>query len=105
MSVVAVRESVNPCGRFNVKSRFFILPATALAVLAGAGPSQAITSGELDAGAHPYVGFARGLHSSCTATAVSPRLVVTAAHCFTVPTRTALGDFDQKFPTNPLPRA
>jgi hypothetical protein len=86
-----------------VKSRFLILTATALAVLAAAGPSQSITSGGLDAGAHPYVGFARGLHSSCTATAVSPRLVVTAAHCFTFPTDTAWVNFDENFRTNPFP--
>ena len=72
-----------------MKSRFLILAATALALLVVAGPSQAITSGELDNGAHPYVGFARNLQFSCSATAVSSRLVVTAAHCFTFPTDTA----------------
>ena len=86
-----------------MKSRVSILAATALALLAAAGPSQAITSGELDNGAHPYVGFARSLQSSCSATAVSPRLVVTAAHCFTFPTDTVWVNFDESFRTNPFP--
>ena len=86
-----------------MKSRFLVLAATALALLAVAGPSQAITSGELDNGAHPYVGFARNLQFSCSATAVSSRLVVTAAHCFTFPTDTAWVNFDENFRTNPFP--
>lgn len=86
-----------------MKSRFLVLAATALALLAAAGPSQAITSGELDNGAHPYVGFARNLQSSCSATAVSPRLVITAAHCFAFPTDTAWVSFDESFRTNPFP--
>ncbi len=86
-----------------MKSRFLILAATVLALLVVAGPSQAITSGELDSGAHPYVGFARNLQFSCSATAVSPRLVVTAAHCFTFPTDTAWVNFDENFRTNPFP--
>ena len=86
-----------------MKSRLLILAAAALALLAVAGPSQAIVSGELDNGAHPYVGFARSLQSSCSATAVSPRLVITAAHCFAFPTDTAWVNFDESFRTNPFP--
>ena len=85
-----------------MKSRVLILAATVLALVA-AGPSQAITSGELDDGAHPYVGFARSLQSSCSATAVSPRLVLTAAHCFAFPTDAAWVNFDESFRTNPFP--
>jgi Trypsin len=86
-----------------VKSRFLILTAAALAVLVVAAPSQAITSGERDHAAHPYVGFARNMQSSCSATAVSARLVITAAHCFTFPTDTAWVNFDDNFRTNPFP--
>ena len=86
-----------------MKARFLILAVMALALLVVAGPSQAITSGELDNGAHPYVGYARNLQFSCSATAVSPRLVVTAAHCFTFPTDTAWVNFDENFRTNPFP--
>jgi hypothetical protein len=86
-----------------LKARFSVLAATALALLVVSGPAQAITSGELDNGAHPYVGYARNLTSSCTATAVSPRLVVTAAHCFTFPTDTAWVNFDDNYRSNPFP--
>src|SRR4029078_2350449 len=87
-----------------LKSRFLILAATVLALLVVAGPSQASASGELDNGAHPYVGFARNLQFSCSATAVSPRLVVTAAHCFTFPTDTAWANLDEHFRANTCPR-
>jgi hypothetical protein len=85
-----------------LKSRLLTLAATALALLVLAGPSQAITSGERDNGAHPYVGFARNLQFSCSTTAVSPRLVITAAHCFTFPTDTVWVNFDESFRTYPF---
>jgi secreted trypsin-like serine protease len=58
----------------------------ALLVLALAGPTQAITFGELDQGRHPNVGsmvvVIDGVNESfCTGTLVAPKVFVTAAHC------------------------
>lgn len=66
-----------------------------LAMLAVAGPAEAIKGGEPDAGAHPFVGqllfydptaidsrFSDpGGWFTCTGTLVSPTVVVTAGHC------------------------
>jgi hypothetical protein len=59
--------------------------AAASMVLASIGPVQAITGGEPDGAAHPNVGLilfydATGRYR-CSATLVSPTLLVTAAHC------------------------
>lgn len=56
-----------------------------LAVLSAAGPASAITGGEPDGNRHPNVGLilyydATGRYR-CSATLVSPTVLITAAHC------------------------
>jgi len=48
-------------------------------------PGGAITGGTPDGENHPYVAFVRNTEFACTAAAVSPTVLVTAAHCFTFP--------------------
>ena len=86
-----------------MKVRLLAVAVLVLTMLVGAGPAQSITSGQLDNGTHPYVGYARNLQFSCSATAITPTLVVTAAHCFTFPTDTAWVNFDDNYRTNPFP--
>jgi hypothetical protein len=48
-------------------------------------PGAAITGGSPDGEGHPYVAFVRNTQFACTAAAISPTKLVTAAHCFTFP--------------------
>lgn len=53
----------------------------ALCALALAAPAGAVVGGAPD-GAHPYVGLLDNGSEGCSGTLVSPRVIVTAAHCF-----------------------
>jgi hypothetical protein len=60
------------------------------ALLLIASPVLAITNGQPDGDNHPYVGFALGPATGggywvCSAAAISPTVVITAAHCFEGP--------------------
>lgn len=60
----------------------FVLLSTAIvSALVGSTPAQAILNGTDDGGAHPYVGWLATEEQFCTASAISPTVVVTAAHC------------------------
>lgn len=67
-----------------------ILTIVVLLALAVAGTALAITNGQPDGDDHPYVGIALGPATGggfwvCSAAAISPTVVVTAAHCFEGP--------------------
>lgn len=69
----------------------------ALAILAiTAAPAKAITDGDLDNGAHPYVGLMVAKNSAgealwrCSGTLISPRMFLTAGHCTEAPAATAV---------------
>jgi hypothetical protein len=55
--------------------------AVLLACLAFAAPAGAIVGGAPDS-SHPYVGLLDNGSEGCSGTLISPRVVVTAAHCF-----------------------
>jgi secreted trypsin-like serine protease len=70
----------------------------ALAVLlATAVPALAIVGGEPDNGAHPYVAAISNGSTICTGAAISPTVLVTAAHCFDFPTQAVRVIFDENF--------
>ena len=58
---------------------------TALTAAATVAPAQAITNGEMDGDAHPYVGFLLASNAEgswgCTGSLVSSTVFVTAGHC------------------------
>ncbi|MEZ5100142.1 MAG: trypsin-like serine protease [Thermoleophilia bacterium] len=59
-----------------------VAAAAGAAALALTGAAQAILGGVPDGEAHPYVGLVDVGDTICTGFAVSPTVVVTAAHCF-----------------------
>ena len=92
----------------NVRSKRLFLLAVALVlamVLATAGVSYAIINGEPDGNRHPYVAAVGGLVNGemflCSATAISPRILVTAAHCFETSGQPVLITFDPDGPLDP----
>lgn len=65
-----------------MRLRFIVLAATCVAVVLGfTGSAGAIIGGTPD-NTHTYVGMADNDVFVCTATLISPRIMVTAAHCF-----------------------
>src|SRR5215217_2411768 len=53
----------------------------ALLVLLLSTPASAITNGEPDGDAHPYVGIIFNVDTFCTGTLLSPTVFLTAGHC------------------------
>ncbi len=99
-------------------NRFFrrltLLLATTLSLtVAGALPAPAITGGEPDGGDHPNVALivsygADGGRYRCSATLVSPTVLLTAAHCTEGTAGVTLVTFDPVIaeePPSPLPAA
>ncbi len=66
------------------KRRGFLLLAILLlgTVLGTIEGSYAITNGQPDGNGHPYVGAVHNGGVFCSGSAISPRIFVTAAHCF-----------------------
>jgi hypothetical protein len=99
----------------NTLRRLVLLVAAMLAfTVVGALPATAITGGEPDGNRHPNVGLlvfydARdGLQYSCSATLVSPTVLVTAAHCTEGTVGVALVTFESVIsqePPSPVPDA
>jgi hypothetical protein len=76
-----------------------ILSAVLLLALVLAGTAFAVTNGQPDGDNHPYVGMAIGAATGggfwvCSAAAISPTVLVTAAHCFEGPD--VLVSFDEE---------
>jgi V8-like Glu-specific endopeptidase len=78
-----------------MKKRLLLLAALGTALLVGALPAGAITNGDLDGNAHPYVGLMVAKDASgaplwrCSGTLISPTVFVTAGHCVEAPAATA----------------
>ena len=71
-----------------------VLALIVLGVGLGAGSAHAIRGGTPDGEGHPYVAFVRSGPLVCTGSAISDRLVVTAAHCFDTPGAPVMVTFD-----------
>jgi hypothetical protein len=73
-----------------MKKISLIFAIVLILALALAGTALAITNGQPDGDGHPYVGIALGPATGggywvCSAAAISPTVLVTAAHCFEGP--------------------
>ncbi len=84
-------------------NRLLGLAATLVGLTLVVGPAQAVIGGTPDGQKHPYVGFVRNGQFACSGTAISPRLLVTAAHCFTFPTDRVWVTFDPNRRSVPFP--
>jgi hypothetical protein len=69
----------------SMRVRALLVAAAAVACLALAATAGAIIGGSPDT-AHPYVGLEDNGVFACTGTLISPRVMVTAAHCFSTST-------------------
>ena len=88
------------------KRLFLLAVILVLATTLGtAGISYAITNGQWDGDGHPYVAAVGapvdGGMLLCSAAAISPRVLVTAAHCFQTPGQPVLITFDPEGPLDP----
>lgn len=86
--------------------------ALGLVAAAGTAPAQAITGGTPDGNGHPNVGmiafYEDGGRYRCTATLVTPTVLLTAAHCTAGTTGKTIVTFDSvvaEQPPSPLPKA
>jgi Trypsin. len=94
---------------------FSIVAASAVTLtLAGGLPASAITGGQPDGEGHPNVALivfydsADSLRYRCSATLISPTVLITAAHCTTGTAGSTLVTFDSviaEAPPSPLPAA
>src|SRR5919106_3004285 len=85
-----------------LRLRNFLVLACACAALT-ASPAAAITGGQLDGNAHPYVAFIGDPNPPrpfCSGVVIDSTTVVTAAHCFATP-----GQFVLVFPDGPAASA
>src|SRR4030095_5021064 len=75
----------------NMSKKILFAVFSVIVILAVAvSPVGAITNGQPDGNRHPYVGIALGPATGggfwvCSAAAISPTVLVTAAHCFEGP--------------------
>jgi hypothetical protein len=73
-----------------MRRRLTVVLMAVLLTFAVAGTASAITNGQPDGNDHPYIGMAIGPATGggfwvCSAAAITPTVVVTAAHCFEGP--------------------
>jgi secreted trypsin-like serine protease len=87
-----------------MRIRFLLMLGALVALLVAVPSAQAIIGGTPDDGAHPYVAAISNGSTVCSGAAISPTVVVTAAHCFTFPSEPVRVIFDENFrsPTRTL---
>lgn len=81
-----------------IRTVLAVVAITILAAVTTAGPAAAITGGEPDGNDHPNVGLILFYDSTgrfrCSATLISPTVLITAAHCTDGVVGSVLVDFD-----------
>ncbi len=88
-----------------LRPRHVLILACALAMLT-ASPAAAVTGGQPDGNAHPYVAFIGDPNPPrpfCSGVVIDPRTVVTAAHCFSSPGQLVLVFPDGPRASAPVP--
>ena len=80
-----------------MRTRFLLLLAVLAALLVAVPAGQAIIGGTPDDGTHPYVAAISNGSTICSGAAISPTVVVTAAHCFTFPSEPVRVIFDENY--------
>lgn len=80
-----------------MRTRSLFLLAALVAVLVAVPAAEAIIGGAPDDGAHPYVAAISNGSTVCSGAAISPTVVITAAHCFTFPSEPVRLIFDENY--------
>ena len=77
-----------------MRKTVLLLATITLAVFAAGGVAQAIINGQPDGNRHPYVGLVTDEEYVCSGAAISPKVFITAAHCFDKPGQEVSVTFD-----------
>jgi hypothetical protein len=77
-----------------MRRALLLLTTMALATLLASGMAQAILNGQPDGNRHPYVGLVTDEEYVCSGAAISPKVFITAAHCFDKPGQEVFVTFD-----------
>jgi hypothetical protein len=77
-----------------MRRALLLLTTMALATLLASGMAQAILNGQPDGNRHPYVGLVTDDEFVCSGAAISPKVFITAAHCFDNPGQEVSVTFD-----------
>jgi Trypsin len=77
-----------------MRRAILLIAMMAVSLVVASGMAQAILNGQPDGNRHPYVGLVTDEEFVCSGAAISPKVFLTAAHCFEEPGQEVSVTFD-----------